>query len=75
MLQANMHFAAIFAAFFKLHKMFTLLHRSKLNVLVKILGLSSARVCKSCSSRQKLSNEYLLAKIGGDAAENEPLKV
>ena len=27
-----------------------------------------------CRSRQELSNEYLLAKIGVDTAENEPLK-
>ena len=31
--------------------------------------------CKSCRSRQELSNEYLLAKIGVDTAENELLKV
>ena len=31
--------------------------------------------CKSCGSRQELSNEYLLAKIGVDSAENELLKV
>ena len=30
---------------------------------------------KSCRSRQELSNEYLVAKIGVDTAENEPLKV
>ena len=34
-----------------------------------------AKVCKSCRSRQELSNEYLLAKFGFDTAENEPLKV
>ena len=28
-----------------------------------------------CRSRRELSNEYLLAKIGFDAAENEPCKV
>ena len=28
-----------------------------------------------CRSRRELSNEYLLAKIGVDAAENEPLEV
>ena len=28
-----------------------------------------------CRSRQELSNEYLLAKIGVDTAENEPLNV
>ena len=30
---------------------------------------------KSKISRQELSNEYLLAKISVDTAENEPLKV
>ena len=28
-----------------------------------------------CRSRRELSNEYLLANIGVDTAENEPLKV
>ena len=28
-----------------------------------------------CRSRRELSNEYLLAKIGIDTAENEPLEV
>ena len=28
-----------------------------------------------CRSRRELSNEYLLAKIGVDSAENEPLEV
>ena len=28
-----------------------------------------------CRSRRELSNEYLLAKIGVDTAENEPLQV
>ena len=28
-----------------------------------------------CISRRELSNEYLLAKIGVDTAENEPLEV
>ena len=30
---------------------------------------------KSCRSLQELFNEYLLAKIGVDTVENEPLKV
>ena len=34
--------------------------------------LSGAKACKSCRSRQELSNEYFLAKIGFDTAENEP---
>ena len=28
-----------------------------------------------CRSRRELSNEYLLAKIGVDTADNEPLEV
>ena len=36
---------------------------------------SGAKVCKSCRSRQELSNECLLAKIRFDTAENEPLEV
>ena len=42
---------------------------------LKYWGLSGAQACKSCRSRQELSNEYLLAKIGFDTAENESLKV
>ena len=42
---------------------------------LKYWGLSGAKACKSCRSRHELSNEYLLAKIGVDTAENEPLKV
>ena len=37
--------------------------------------LPKTHKCKSCRSRQELSNEYLLAKIGVDTAENEPLEV
>ena len=40
---------------------------------LKYWGLSGAKACKYCRSRQKLSNEYLLAKIGFDTAENEPI--
>ena len=42
---------------------------------LKFWDLSGAKACKFCRSRQELSNEYLLAKIGVDTAENEPLKV
>ena len=54
-------------------------------------GLSGAKACKSCRSRQELSNEslflnllfetdsysnaYFLAKFGFDTADNEPCKV
>ena len=39
---------------------------------LKYWGLSGAKACKSCRSRQEHSNEYLLAKIGFDTAEKEP---
>ena len=42
---------------------------------LKYLGLTGAKACKSCRSRQELSNEYLLAKLGVDTEENEPCKV
>ena len=32
-------------------------------------------MCRSCRSRQELSNEHLLAKLGVDTAENEYSKV
>ena len=35
-------------------------------------GFDSSALCRS---RRELSNEYLLAKIGVDTAENEPLEV
>ena len=43
--------------------------------LVFRLESQGAKACKSYRSRQELSNEYLLAKLGVDTAENEPLKV
>ena len=44
------------------------------DVLLKYLGLSGAKACKSCRSRQELSNAHLLAKYGVDTAENQPLR-
>ena len=43
--------------------------------MVFLLDSKGAKGCKSVRSRQELSNEYLLAKIGVDTAENEPLQV
>ena len=42
--------------------------------LFRIFQLDSkgAKACKSCRSHPELSNEYLLAKLGSDTAENEP---
>ena len=44
-------------------------------IVLKYLGLSGSKACKSCRSRQDLSNEYFLAKFGVDTAEDEPYKV
>ena len=43
-------------------------------MLLKYCGLSGAKACKSCRSRQELSNEYFLAKFGVDTEENKPYK-
>ena len=42
---------------------------------LKYWGLGGAKACKSCRSRQELSNEYFLAKFGVNTEENEPSKV
>ena len=39
------------------------------------LDSKCVKVCKSCRSRQELSNEHLLAKFGVDTAENRPIKI
>ena len=44
-------------------------------IFLKYWGMSGAKACKSCRSRQELSNEYLLANFGVDTEENEPCKV
>ena len=43
----------------------------------RFVGFDSKTVQRSalCRSRRELSNAYLLAKIGVDTAENEPLEV
>ena len=43
--------------------------------LLKFWHLRGAKDCKSCRPRKMLKNEYLVAKIGFDTAENEPSKV
>ena len=45
------------------------------NFYLNFWRLSGAEVCQSRRSRQELSNMYLLAKIGADTQENEPLKL
>ena len=41
--------------------------------LLKFCEWSGAKEYQSDRSRQELSNEYLIAKIGFDTAENEPV--
>ena len=43
--------------------------------LLRFSVSSGAKVWYSCRSRKMLKNDYLLAKIGADTAENEPPKV
>ena len=44
-------------------------------LLLKYRGLSGAKVCNFSRSHQELYDEYVLAKIGVDTAENEPLEI
>ena len=43
--------------------------------LLKFWDLSGAKDCKSCRSRKTLQNDYLVAIVAVDTAENEPYKV
>ena len=49
--------------------------REYLQKICKFWIRSGAKVCESCRSWKMLKNDYLLAKIGFDTAENEPSKV
>ena len=40
---------------------------------LKFWTLSGAKVDKSCRSRKMQQHAYLVAKIGGDTEDNEPL--
>ena len=42
---------------------------------LKFFEWSGAKECQSNRSRQELSNEYFIANIGFDRAENETLQV
>ena len=44
-------------------------------LFLKLWVSSGAKVCKSCRSWKMLKNDYLLAKIGVDTAENELFQV
>ena len=43
--------------------------------LLKFWDLSGAKECKSCRSRKTWKNDYLVAIVAVDTAENEPFKV
>ena len=42
--------------------------------LLKYLGISSAKACKSCRSRQGLSNEDFLANLASIQQRTSPIK-
>lgn len=44
-------------------------------LLINLLALSGAKVCRTCRSRKMLNIESFLANIGFDTADNEPLNV
>ena len=56
-------------------KYLQILQKSLTEIIAKHCEWSGAKDYQSDRSRQELSNEYLVAKIGFDTAENEPLKV
>ena len=72
----NTNFHAFFMKF-ELNKLFNLFKNDKIvtTFLLKFWDLSGAKVWKSCRSRKSWKNEYLVAIVAVDTAENEPLKV
>ena len=62
----------------KITKFFKILPKNAKKIdenFLKYWGLSGAKACKSCRSRQELSNEYFLEKFGVDTEENEPYTI
>merc|ERR1719172_174915 len=47
----------------------------KIEIKERCIDSKTVQRSALCRSRRELSNEYLLAKIGVDTAENEPLEV
>ena len=62
---------------FELNKLFNLFKNDKIvtTFLLKFWDLSGAKVWKSCRSRKSWKNEYLVAIVAVDTAENGPPKV
>ena len=72
----NTNFHAFFMKF-ELNKLFNLFKNDKIvtTFLLKFWDLSGAKVWKSCRSRKSWKNEYLVAIVAVDTAENGPPKV
>ena len=72
----NTNFNAFFMKF-ELNKLFNLFKNDKIvtTFLLKFWDLSGAKVWKSCRSRKSWKNEYLVAIVAVDTAENGPPKV
>ena len=70
----NVH--AFFMKFW-MNKLFKLFKNDKIvtTFLLKFWNLSGAKVWKSCRSRKSWKNEYLVAIVAVDTAENGPPKV
>ena len=62
---------------FELNNLFKLFKNDKIvtTFLLKFCDLSGAKDCKSCRSRKIQQNEYLVAIVAVDTAENGPPKV
>ena len=72
----NTNFNAFFMKF-ELNKLFKVFKNDKIvtTFLLKFWDLSGAKVWKSCRSRKSWKNEYLVAIVAVDTAENGPPKV
>ena len=67
----------VFSMKFELNKLFKLFKNGRIvtTFLLKFWDLSGAKVWKSCRSRKSWKNEYLVAIVAVDTAENGPPKV
>ena len=71
----NTNFHALFMKFW-MNTLFKLVKNDKIvtTFLLKFWDLSGAKVWESCRSRKSWKNEYLVAIVAVDTAENEPLR-
>ena len=69
-------FGVVLASFF--FPQFSIVDSKTVQRFSRVFSISDSKTVQRsalCRSRRELSNEYLLAKIGFDTAENEPPKV